>query len=382
MLIIQQMSKNKISIGNLSLSDDTQIMQQLLAKRNESAPLDVHHAGTVMRFLTAFLAASPGKYLLTGSERMQQRPVKELVDTLISLGAEIKYLKNEGYPPLEISGKILKGGKASITANISSQFISALMLIAPGFELGLELSLTGKMVSQPYILMTAGLMKKFGAEVKMTENRIIVPPGEYSGGAYAIESDWSAASYFYSLVALSTSAKIKLMGFRKNSFQGDAVLPEIYSTLGVRTTYSENEILLEKTDFSSSKFEFDFLRCPDLAQAVVVTCAGLGIEAHCSGLETLRIKETDRLYALQNELKKFNLQVKITDADLILSPGKIKYSCEPVKTYDDHRMAMAFAPLALVQPLYIESPQVVSKSYPAFWNDLEKLGIMAGNADI
>ncbi len=364
-----------IELENLSNSDDTLVLKEAL--KSESGNVDIHHAGTAMRFLTAYFSAREGvEITLTGSERMHQRPIKLLVDALRTLGADITYINKEGFPPLKIKGKILTGEKVSLEARISSQYISALMLIAPSLPSGLEITLVGKVTSTPYILMTLEFLKYFGISATFEGQVIkIDPANEVANKKLDIESDWSSASYFYSIAALCSGSRIKLSNYRKNSFQGDAGVATIYKKLGVTTTYEENFILLEKTSFKKPRsLHLDLQDMPDLAQTIAVTCLGLGIGCDLQGLHTLKIKETDRLLALKTEIEKLGGQIKITDDCLQLSPGGTIKKNVSVATYNDHRMAMAFAPLALLVPLKIEDFEVVSKSYPDFWKHLETLG--------
>lgn len=382
-LMIKALSGASFELEHLSDSDDTRHLRNALQaiKTGSSRLIDIGHAGTDMRFLTAYLATrEDASYELTGSERMQQRPIAELVDVLRSLGADISYKHREGFPPLMIRGKKLKGGATSIRGDISSQFISALLLIAPYFEKGLELELTGQIVSKPYIVMTTETMRGFGAQVSETENRIAVKPLPYHDrqASYRVESDWSAASYFYSMVALSpVGTKLKLHGLSENSLQADAACTGIYERFGVETIFGEQALVISKTkEPSSGSMAYDFTDCPDIAQTLVCTCAALQIRFHFTGLQTLKVKETDRILALQQELKKFGIRLEAT-ADSLSFDGHSVLNREPVQvaTYKDHRMAMSFAPLALGHhQLSIEEAEVVSKSYPHFWDDLRKIG--------
>jgi 3-phosphoshikimate 1-carboxyvinyltransferase len=384
-LMIKALSGLKFGIENLSDSDDTSHLQKALhdIKNSSSKIIDIGHAGTDMRFLTAFLASREGFYELTGSERMQQRPIKELVDVLNNLGANISYKNKEGYPPLLITGKILKGGKASIKGNVSSQFISALILVAPYFELGLELEIKGEIVSKPYITMTVEVMKAFGAELVWQENTITVSsvPYHYDQKNYAVESDWSAASYFYSLVALSpVGTTLTLQGLFKESLQADAVCMPVYRDFGVETSVENKALVISKKgDFVLKEFNYNFEESPDIVQTLACTCAGLSIPFHFTGLQTLKVKETDRITALKNELQKFDIGLAISNDSMSLKKQPVDMSPKKalISTYNDHRMAMSFAPLALVaERVEIEDAEVVSKSYPNFWNDLRKTGIV------
>jgi len=365
-----------ISIENLSNSDDGEVMQKGLQK--SSGEVDIHHAGTAMRFLTAYFASQPGKeVVLTGSQRMQERPIQVLVEALRALGADIQYVKQEGYPPLKISGKKLTKSQVSLPANISSQYISALLLIAPSLENGLELELVGKITSVPYIKMTLGLLAQIGVEANFEGNKIRVEPQKRVDAIkLVVESDWSSASYFYSIVALcEVGTKIKLSSYKQNSLQGDSVLSKIYTDFGITTTFSDNQVTLEKTEESGQEnVSYDLSNAPDIAQTIAVTCLGLGMGCHLTGLHTLPIKETDRLAALHAEMTKFGAKVTIDSESLTLQPTKKINSGVDVDTYNDHRMAMAFGPLALKTDLIVNDAEVVSKSYPDFWKDLKTLG--------
>jgi 3-phosphoshikimate 1-carboxyvinyltransferase len=378
-LLILQAIYPQIRIENLSNSDDTRILHSALTGKQPDE-IDIHHAGTAMRFLTALSASQAGrKVILTGSERMKERPIGILVDALRELGARISYIESEGYPPLSIEGVELRSGSISISAGTSSQYISALMLIAPSLPEGLELLLQGEVTSLPYLRMTAALLRQMGCDVVFSEKKLIIPPlSTPENIAFTVESDWSSASYFYSLVALSEGISVKLKSYRKESLQGDAALVSIYEDLGVSTTFdtSDQSILLSKSGMiPSGKIRLDLNKTPDIAQTIAVTCFGLGLECELSGLHTLKIKETDRLHALKSELEKFGAKLSITEDSLHLLASKEINSEVNVKTYHDHRMAMAFAPLALKTTLFVEDPMVVSKSYPGFWDDLSLTGI-------
>lgn len=366
----------KISIRNLSNSDDAKVMQEGLAI--SSGEVDIHHAGTAMRFLTGYFASQEGKnVVLTGSQRMTERPVKVLVEALRKLGADIEYVNSEGYPPIQIKGKKLQKNQVSLPADISSQYISSLLLIAPSLENGLELNLVGKITSVPYIKMTLGLLNHIGIETSFVGNSIKVSPKENVDAIeLVIESDWSSASYFYSIVALSeVGTEIKLSAYKKNSLQGDSILADTYKEFGVETTFLKNEIILKKVKhYQSTSIEFDLANAPDIAQTIAVTCLGLELGCELTGLHTLKIKETDRLEAMYNELTKFGAKVAITDKTLSMEPISHFRPEVAIDTYDDHRMAMAFAPLALKTSFTINDAGVVSKSYPDFWKDLNALG--------
>ena len=378
-LLILQALYPDIKIENLSNSDDSQLMQNALASNDEI--VDIHHAGTAMRFLTAYFSIKEGREtILTGSGRMKERPIAILVDALNALGADISYIENEGFPPLRIRGKKLTKHKVTLSANVSSQYISALLLIASKLENGLELTLDGKITSVPYIKMTLSLLDDINVEHTFIDNIITVKPNiqNSSTNTLTVESDWSSASYFYSIVALSDlGTKIELSSYKENSLQGDSVLADIYKQFGVTTTFQNNSILLEKSSIvnAESKIDLDLSNAPDIAQTISVTAFGLGISCHLIGLHTLKIKETDRLIALQNELAKLGANISVTDESLLLEEtlGSINQDVE-IETYNDHRMAMAFAPLALKTSILIKEADVVSKSYPDFWKDLEHIG--------
>lgn len=365
----------EITIENLSNSDDAEVMEKGLQIQN--GEVDIHHAGTAMRFLTGYFASQEGKAVtLTGSQRMTERPVKVLVEALRTLGADIAYEKNEGYPPIRITGKKLIKSRVSLPANISSQYISSLLLIAPSLKNGLELELIGKITSIPYIKMTLGLLSQIGAENSFEGNVItVLPKTKVSPTVLTVESDWSSASYYYSIMALSdVGSEIRLSAYKKDSLQGDSVLSEIYTDFGVETSFSDNHILLKKTsDCQLPAANCELSNAPDIAQTIAVTCFGLGIGCHLTGLHTLKIKETDRLEALHTELTKLGADISVTDKALILLPSTTIKKDVAIDTYNDHRMAMAFAPLALKASLIINDAEVVSKSYPDFWEDLKNL---------
>jgi len=381
-LIIQALAKEKIALHNLSEARDTQTMMRLL--QSDALELDVLDAGTTMRFLLAYCTvARPGR-VLKGTPRMHQRPVKLLVDALHQLGAQVEYLDNEGFPPVKLKG--LPEGQlqpaVSIRGDVSSQYISALLMIAPTLPQGLKLTLEGKVGSRPYISMTLGLMKRFGVTYLWEDNVVTIEPQQYQAGEYTIESDWSGASYWYSLVALSENAEIKLLGLRKDSLQGDIAIVEIMDKLGVSSEFDEEGVLLTKKD-AVEELQYDFSDCPDLAQTGAVTCAAKGIPCIMTGLESLRIKETDRIAALRQELNKVGAQL-LEDQNT----WELKADVTPeaidnlqIDTYGDHRMAMAFAPLVGLMDLKIEDPDVVVKSYPGFWKDLNQAGVSSEITD-
>jgi 3-phosphoshikimate 1-carboxyvinyltransferase len=341
---------------------------------------DIHHAGTAMRFLTAFFAIQEGKeVVLTGSSRMKERPIQILVQALNQLGAEISYEENDGFPPIKIKGKKITKNKVSLPANVSSQYISALLLIAPKLENGLELTLEGEITSIPYIKMTLALLNEIGVVTSFEKNVIKVNNLQtITSKLITVESDWSSASYWYSIVAFSEiGTAIQLSSYKENSLQGDSVLVEIYRGFGVETTFKKNTILLRKISnfqLPASNFQLNLQNAPDIAQTIAVTCFGLGMGCHLMGLHTLKIKETDRLEALKTELTKLGAAISVTNDSLTLQPSDVINENVSIVTYQDHRMAMAFAPLALKTSIMIENAEVVSKSYPTFWEDLKQVG--------
>jgi len=374
LLLLKALFSN-ITLDNTSNSDDSEVMQKAL-KGNEEI-VDIHHAGTAMRFLTAYFAVNEGReVVLTGSARMKERPIKILVDALLQLGAKIEYLESEGFPPIKISGQKLVQNKVSLPASVSSQYISALLLIAPRLENGLELKLEGSITSIPYIKMTLALLNDLNIQTSFESNVIkVYPKPEVESKVMTVESDWSSASYFFSLAALANEASISLSSYKETSLQGDSALVEIYSKMGVETRFEENKItLVKQPNFNFETVNFDLNNTPDIAQTIVVTCLGLGIGCHLTGLHTLKIKETDRLEALRIEMTKLGANISVTNDSLTLVATKQINSNVKIATYNDHRMAMAFAPLALKVPIIIENAEVVSKSYPDFWEDLKNLG--------
>ncbi|PIF47766.1 3-phosphoshikimate 1-carboxyvinyltransferase [Chryseobacterium sp. 52] len=382
LLILESLFKN-IQIGNLSNSQDTQLLKKALSENTET--VDIHHAGTAMRFLTSYYSTFEGKTtILTGSKRMKERPIKNLVSALRDLGVEIEYLENEGFPPLKITGKKITQKQVNVPANISSQFITSLLLIAGKLENGLEIYLVGEVTSRSYIEMTLDILTKFGIKNSFEGNTIKVENvdmnSEWSTVHYEVESDWSSASYFYSIAALGRET-IHLKSFYKESTQGDSAIARIYEDFfGIKTTFTEDEHKLTLTpepDFSfPEKIILDMNNCPDIAQTLCVTAAALKIPFEISGLGTLRVKETDRLLALYNELKKLGTETEITDLTIkSVSFGEPQENIS-IRTYQDHRMAMSFAPFCLIKELNIEEEDVVEKSYPMFWKDLSDLLII------
>lgn len=374
LLLLQALYRN-INIENLSNSDDAQVMQR--GRQVENGTVDIHHAGTAMRFLTSYFASQEGKeVLLTGSQRMTERPIGVLVDALRLLGAHIEYAENEGYPPLKIRGRRLSNNQVAIPANISSQYISSLLMIGSSLPNGLELELVGKITSVPYIKMTLALLNQIGIENSFEGNVVKVGhKASVNDETLVVESDWSSASYFYSIIALSeVGSEVTLSAYKKDSLQGDSILSEIYKDFGVETTFGESEISLKKVSNKEQlHVNFDLGNVPDLAQTVAVTCFGLGVGCHLTGLHTLKIKETDRLEALNKELSKLGCDISVTDKSLTINPSEEINSGVSIDTYNDHRMAMAFAPLAMKMQLFINDAGVVSKSYPDFWEDLKSL---------
>ncbi len=389
-LIINALCKDDFKIDRISTSKDTQTLTKLLSQKDTTV-YDAGAAGTTFRFMTAYLALQSGTQILTGSERMKQRPIGKLVDALCALGCDIEYLENEGYPPLKINApKPLTTNELSIAADTSSQYITALLMIAPTLPNGLRLTLEGNIVSLPYIQMTLSLMQYFGVEHAWSGNTIIVENQEYIAKDIVVEADWSAASYYYAIAAFADELDLKLNGLFKNSLQGDSVAVEMGFHFGVDTTYidatenTEGGLHLKKSgEPMTEMFEWDFLKCPDIAQTFAVICAGTGVQGLFTGLETLFIKETDRVAALKNELAKVGSSfVKLpakfsqkSQKQYFMVEGKAQWDKIPLfPTYEDHRMAMSFAPLAMINTIKIEDPSVVEKSYPEFWEDLKKLG--------
>lgn len=372
-LLILQKIHNNLELKNLSNSDDTIHLQEALASKEDV--IDIGHAGTAMRFLTAYFSATAGKEIvLTGSDRMQNRPIKILVDALRGLGADIQYVAKDGYPPLRIKGKKLTKHNVSINGNVSSQYISALLLIASTLDNGLKIELLGKVTSVPYIKMTLALLNDLNIESHWNGNIIkIKSKKEIKSKTLTVESDWSSASYFYSLVALSENGKIKLSSYKKDSLQGDNSLVETYKHFGVKTVFEKDSITLIKENIELKPLTLDLVNSPDLAQTIAVTCFGLGLACDLTGLHTLKIKETDRLVALKNELEKLGAKIKITQESLHLKASDKINSDVIIKTYEDHRMAMAFAPLVLKTTINIADAEVVTKSFTSFWEDFESV---------
>ena len=383
-LIIYALSGGRMMPQNLSDCDDTEVIIEALRYMPEE--INIKAAGTAMRFMTAYLSVMRGTHVITGSERMKHRPIGILVDALRTLGADIEYAGEEGYPPLRITGKLLEGGTLEIAGNVSSQYISALLMIGPVLKKGIELRLTGDIISRPYIDLTLWMMGEFGADAEWTSNdTITVKPKPYKSREYFIENDWSGASYWYEMMALQNDrdVEIKLTGLMDGSKQGDSVVRYIFSLLGVKTTFQSKQagkpqtVTIKMNGRCLPKLEYDFVNSPDLAQTFVVTCAAKGVPFHFKGLSTLKIKETDRIEALKTEMRKLGYVIESRNDSELLWDGE---RCEPqpelgIDTYEDHRMALAFAPYALKSgSIIINNPQVVTKSYPHFWKDLEAAG--------
>ena len=376
-LIINALSYNPYPLQNLSDSDDTVVMSAALNSNNTK--FDIGHAGTAMRFLTAFLAKIVGEWEVTGSERMQQRPISILVDALNSLGAQIHYLKNEGFPPLKILGSHLTGKTIELDGSVSSQYISALLLIAPTIENGLTLKLKGDITSRSYIGLTLKLMAKFGIEYRWEGNKITVPEQNYFPREFTVEADWSGASYWYEILSLCDSGEILLKNLQLDSLQGDSNIAGWFKQFGVFSSQEADGVLLTKSEnIYPERLVHDFIENPDVAQTMACLCVAKKIPFHFSGLKTLKIKETDRISALQNELAKFGAKLKGPAPGELAWDGKILSTLKKenpiIETYHDHRMALAFAPMALAGfSIQINHPLVVTKSYPGFWTDLQKV---------
>lgn len=388
LLIIKAISGVDFRIVNLSESRDTLILEQALHtisnSKNTIDPVvvDVADAGTPMRFLAALLSVTPGNWLLTGSQRMLERPIGALADALIALGASISYTAQEGFPPLSVSGRLLQGGEVTIEAGISSQFVSALMLIAPALPKGLIIHKSGNASSAPYIAMTARLMQSEGVKAEQQGGSIQIKHQQYKPVAIKVEADWSAASFWYQVAAFAPDPAIKLAGLHASGIQGDEQVAAIFSRLGVKTEYSSQGTLLRKSEIPAvNSFSYDFISCPDLLIPVAVACAGLQIEANLHGLKALRLKESDRLFAIFTELTAMGYMATVHGDDTLrilpTETGALEDNSHIIETYNDHRMAMAFAPLCLLRPgIRISKPDVVGKSYPRYWNDLRKAGFI------
>jgi len=378
LLIIKALSEKEITIKNLSKANDSVLLKNLLESEN-LVVWDAQDAGTSFRFLTSFLAIKKEHVVLSGTERMKQRPVKVLVDALNKIGAEILYLENEGFPPIYVKGKINQvKNKLDIPGDISSQYISSLLLIAPLLEKGIEINIEEPFYSRPYVNMTLNLMNSFGIKSEVKGNKISIKNQEFSSGSYIVESDWSAASYWYSILSISDNINnLTLQGLKKKSNQGDSVISELMKSFGVNTQYKEDGIVLTKIKLDTEEIELDFRDCPDLAQTILVVAAYHKIKLKVSGVESLKIKETDRLLAMKNELKKIGCDFYEEGNYWILEKRNREIDDElSIDTYKDHRMAMAFAPLASKKSIIINDPDVVVKSYPTYWEDLKKVGFI------
>ncbi|TYB77993.1 3-phosphoshikimate 1-carboxyvinyltransferase [Bizionia saleffrena] len=377
-LLLLQALYPELHIENQSNSDDSSVM--LSALTSKDAVIDIHHAGTAMRFLTAYFSTLKERTVtLTGSQRMTERPIAILVNALTDLGADIEYITENGFPPLRITGKTLPNHKVALQANVSSQYISALLLIAPTLKNGLELTLKGTITSVPYIKMTLHLLEQIGVKTQFENQIITVYPhlGTVKKQTIVVESDWSSASYFYSIVALSEiGTRITLNSYKKTSLQGDSVLAQLYDQFGVTSEFKDHTLNLTKTRAvqKDTVIAFNLVNAPDIAQTIAITALGLGLQCDLSGLHTLKIKETDRLEALKVEIEKLGGKIDVTDSRLHLSKNEKLTGGISIATYNDHRMAMAFAPLALKISILIEDASVVSKSYPTFWDDLKRIG--------
>ncbi|MCB0755908.1 MAG: 3-phosphoshikimate 1-carboxyvinyltransferase [Flavobacteriales bacterium] len=370
-VIISALAGSKLSLSE-DLPEDVRILQEAL--NSDSSEINIGMAGTAMRFLTAFYAVQEGKtVVLTGAERMKQRPIAELVDALRNLDAEIEYVENEGFPPLKIAGKKLKGGEVDIPASVSSQFVSALMMIGPMMENGLQIRLRGKVLSKPYIALTADCMRKSGVEVEFDGNSITVPHSEYQVEGLNIEADWTSGSYFYALAAARPNSRFLLKGLNLNSQQGDSILAEWFKLIGVASIQKENGVEIASSAEINFPIELDSTNHPDLAQTFAFLAAALEKPLKLTGLDNLRLKETDRVAALKNELEKLGVSVLVEGNAMTVS-GSVSVKETTIKTYNDHRMAMSAAVLSTVIPIEVEKPEVVAKSYPGFWNELKMLG--------
>jgi len=375
-LLILRAYTSFFKIFNLSDSDDTNTM--ISALKSEDEKIDIGHAGTAMRFLTSYYSSIiNSSKILTGSERMKQRPISILVDALNHIGAEIEYLESEGYPPIKLNGKLITNNEVILPANVSSQYISSLMMLGVSLEDGLKINLSTKITSLPYIKMTKILIERIGGEVIIKSDKIIIKPFlAHNISDQTVESDWSSASYFYSLVALSDYSEITISTFFKKSIQGDSRIENIYRKFGVETSFRDNKIHLKKVNVELPEIiSINLQDNPDLAQTIIITCLGLGVDCDLQGLHTLKIKETDRLIALKKEIEKFGIdRVEVSDQSITLKNNSKLKSNVTLDTYNDHRMAMSFAPLSLIIPIIIRNPEVVSKSYSNFWNDLKSVG--------
>jgi len=382
-LIIRALSQGEVKVENLSAAADTVIMNKALAladtarEKGETITVDIGPAGTAMRFLTSYLSLVPGNFVLTGTERMQQRPIGILVDALKTLGAQIQYEKEDGFPPLKITGRMTQEKQSvRIKGNVSSQYLSSLLLIAASLKQGLILEIEGELTSRPYVTMTLDMLQEAGISHTWTDNTIEIASQEFKSTTIYVEPDWSAASYWYAMVALSEKGEIVLPGLKAHSLQGDIAIVDIMAHFGVASSFQEDGLHIVKVNKGSDKVLFDFKACPDLAQTIVALAAAIGRDISITGVETLKIKETDRLAALKNEIEKFGATI-VADGETYHVKTKEAYAPKQVTfdTYEDHRMAMAFAPLALIfDEVTINDPVVVEKSYPDFWEHLQQQG--------
>ena len=375
LLIIKELCKTKFEIQNLSNATDTKILNEILDSLETKKEINFEDAGTALRFAIAFLATKKGIWRVSGSKRMHERPIKPLIDSLVKLGANIHYLENKGFPPIEIKSKKLTSRKLRLPGNISSQFISALLMIAPTIKDGLNLEITSKVLSKPYIDMTLGLMSEFGIEYSWENNLIKVNEQNYISKNMKVENDWSSASFWYSFLALSKSGEIKIPNLSANSLQGDSVLSIIYSKLGIKTEFNEDSVIISKTKSIAKEIELDLSNYPDLALPIIVTCAGLGIKAYLMGLESLKIKESNRLECIKKELSKFNINCEIDSTSIkIIENQNIVQPISIIECHNDHRIVMSIAPLCMkVDSIKFDDKEVVNKSYPKFWEDFNRL---------
>ena len=375
LLIIKELCKTKFEIQNLSNATDTKILNEILDSLETKKEINFEDAGTALRFAIAFLATKKGIWRVSGSKRMHERPIKPLIDSLVKLGANIHYLENKGFPPIEIKSEKLTSGKLKLPGNISSQFISALLLIAPTIKGGLNLEITSKVLSKPYIDMTLGLMSEFGIEYSWENNLIKVKEQNYLSKNIKVENDWSAASFWYSFLALSKNGEIQIPNLYNNSIQGDSVLSVIYSKLGIKTEFNEESIILSKTESIAKEIELDLSNYPDLALPIIITCAGLGTKAYLIGLESLKIKESNRLECIKKELSKFNINCEINSSSIKIKENQnIVQPTSIIECHNDHRIVMSIAPLCMkVDSIKFDDKEVVNKSYPKFWEDFNRL---------
>ena len=380
-LIIRALSNQNFNIKNLSRADDTLLMSKIIKSYKGKPEVDCHHAGTTLRFLTAFLSTDNGEWKLMGSNRMHQRPIGPLVDSLRDLGANIKYLEKENHPPILIKGKQIPGGKVDISGDISSQYISALLMIAPVLKNGLKINITTNILSRPYIKMTLEIMHQMGIKYHWEKSSIEIKNQKYKCSDYLVENDWSAASFWYSFVALSNYGKIEIPFLFKSSIQGDSVLQKIYNDIGVNTKFNKQGIIIEKIKASTEKLTLNLADYPDLALPIITTCAGLGIKAHLYGLESLKHKESNRLLMIKNELLKFNIECQIDSSSIkIKANQKIESPNKLIETHHDHRIPMSLAPLCMkIGKIEFINEDVVTKSYPNFWKDCINLGMQVKN---